>query len=139
MAPSEMIRKSIDPGWPWLKTFNITAGERISGPGGDMLYLSGMLAFDAHGNLEAPGDMYAQTLKVFANIAEALASEGGSLRDVVRITSYLTDLALYPDFKRARSETFPAGIPASTAVGCASLLGEGSVIEIEATAILGSA
>ena len=134
MAPSDMIRKPIDPGWPWLKSFNITAGERI----GDTLYLSGMLAFDPEGNLLDPGDMYAQTVKVFANMAEALASEGGRLRDVVKITSYLTDLDLYPDFKRARTEAFPAGIPASTAIGCASLLGEGSVVEIDAIAILGS-
>jgi enamine deaminase RidA (YjgF/YER057c/UK114 family) len=127
-------RKTIDPGWPWLKSFNITAGERV----GDTLYLSGMLAFDPEGNLQAPGDMYAQTMKVFANIAEAIESEGGTLADVVKITSYITDLALYPDFKQARSETFPNGVPASTAIGCASLLGEGSVIEIEAVAIVGS-
>ncbi len=127
-------RKTIDPGWPWLKTFNITAGERV----GDTLYLSGMLAFDPEGNLQAPGDMYAQTMKVFANIAEAIESEGGTLADVVKITSYITDLAMYPDFKHARSETFPNGVPASTAIGCASLLGEGSVIEIEAVAVLGT-
>jgi 2-iminobutanoate/2-iminopropanoate deaminase len=128
---TDMTRTPIDPGWPWLKSFNITAGERV----GNTLYLSGMLAFDPDGNLLHPGDMYAQTTKVFANMAEALASEGAGMGDVVKITSYLTDLELYPDFKRARTEAFPDGIPASTAIGCASLLGEGSVIEIDAIAV----
>jgi enamine deaminase RidA (YjgF/YER057c/UK114 family) len=134
MASDDTTRKTIDPGWPWLKNFNITAGERV----GDTLYLSGMLAFDPDGNVVAPGDMYGQTMKIFRNIREAIESEGGTLKDVVKITSYITDLSQYPDFKQARTETFPDGVPASTAIGCASLLGQDTVIEIEAVAVLGS-
>lgn len=150
-APA-LSRRPIDPGWPWLKTFGITAGERVEANGVATLYLSGLLAFDQDGALLHPGDMYGQCTTIFAAMAEAIASEmatsGGSgggggggadnpLAHVVKITSYLTDLSLYPDFKRARAEAFPDGVPASTAIGCADLLGEGSVVEIEAVAVLG--
>jgi len=125
-------RKTITPPWTWPEKFGITAGERV----GDTLYLSGMLAFEADGTLVAPGDMYAQTIKVFANIGEAIESEGGSMKDLVKITTFLTDMGEYPDFKRARTEIFGTTPPASTAVVSPALAVPGAVVEVEAMAIL---
>lgn len=128
------IRKTVTPAWSWPAKFGITAGRRI----GDEVYLSGMLAMNADGELIAPGDAYEQTLKVFANIAEALESEGGSLADLAKMTTYLTDMSLYGDFKRARTEIFGDDPPASTAVVSPALALPGAVVEVEAMAVLSS-
>ena len=125
-------RKTVTPPWTWPEKFGITAGERV----GDTIYLSGMLAFEPDGTLVGPGDMYAQTIKVFSNIREAIESEGGSTKDLVKITTYLTDMGEYGEFKRARTEVFGTTPPASTAVVSPALAVPGAVVEVEAVAQL---
>lgn len=125
-------RKTVSPPWTWPEKFGITAGERV----GDTIYLSGMLAFEPDGTLVAPGDMYAQTIKVFANIREAIESEGGSMKDLVKITTFLVDMGEYGEFKRARTEVFGTTPPASTAVVSPALAVPGAVVEVEAVAQL---
>lgn len=126
------IRKIVTPAWTWPEKFGITAGERV----GDTIYLSGMLALEADGTLVAPSDVYAQTVKVFSNIREAIESEGGTMKDLVKITTFLTDMSEYGDFKRARTEIFGTTPPASTAVVSPVLAVSGAVVEIEAVAQL---
>jgi len=126
------IRKTVTPPWTWPEKFGITAGERV----GDTIYLSGMLALEADGTLVAPSDVYAQTVKVFSNIREAIESEGGSIKDLVKMTTFLTDMSEYGDFKRARTEIFGTTPPASTAVVSPALAVPGAVVEIEAVAQL---
>ncbi len=125
-------KKIVTPGWSWPEKFGITAGQRV----GDTVYLSGMLAFEPDGTLLAPNDVYAQTIKAFENIEEAIESEGGSMKDLVKITTFLTDMTEYPAFKRARSEVFGSTPPASTAVVSPALAIPGAVVEVEAIAVL---
>lgn len=129
-------RKILRPAhWEWAAKFNIPGGMRV----GDTIYVSGMIGLEPDGSLVAPGSdvdsMYAQTAKAFQNIDEVLQDEGSSLADVVRITAFLTDLDLYEGYKNARTEAFPNGVPASTAIGTADLLFNG-LVEIEAVAVL---
>ena len=105
---------------------------------GETVQLSGMVAFDAEGNVIGEGDFYAQSMQTFKNIEEALASAGATMADVVKITTYLTDMAGYQDFSRARSEIFPNGVPSSTAVTTPALIKPELLVEIEAMAIIGS-
>ena len=60
------------------------------------------------------------------------------MADVVKTTTWLPDMSLYPDYARARAETFPGGIPCSSTLGSNLVLPE-FLIEIEAVAIIGSA
>ena len=129
-----MKRERIDPGWAWLKKFNISAGEKI----GDTIWLSGAVAFDGDGNVVGGDDLYAQTMKTFENIAEALASAGASMDDVVKINTFLTDLTRYAEYGKARTEVFPSGVPASTVVGTTALVRPELLVEIEAIAVIGS-
>jgi enamine deaminase RidA (YjgF/YER057c/UK114 family) len=57
------------------------------------------------------------------------------MRDVVRITAYLTDLADYAAYARARTAAFGDALPASAAVQVAGLLA-GMSIEIDADAFV---
>jgi enamine deaminase RidA (YjgF/YER057c/UK114 family) len=129
-----MKQERVDPGWAWTKKMNFWVGVKL----GETVQLSGMVAFDGDGNVIGDGDFYAQSIQTFKNIEEALASAGATMADVVKITTYLTDMAGYQDFSRARSEIFPNGVPSSTAVTTPALIKPELLVEIEAMAIIGS-
>ena len=129
-----MKRERVDPGWAWPKKFNFWVGWKLD----DKVQLSGLVAFDADGNVIGKGDCYAQSKQTFKNIEEALASAGATMSDVVKITTYLTDMADYQAFGKARAETFPDGVPASTTVCSPALISPDLLVEVEAQAIIGS-
>jgi enamine deaminase RidA (YjgF/YER057c/UK114 family) len=106
-------------------------------PEGRMLLISGMIAMDASGNIVGAGNVTEQARFVFAEIANLIGEAGGSMADVVKITTYLTDMTRYSEFAAVRAETFPGpDKPASAAVGVAALVDPGLLIEIEAIAVL---
>ena len=129
-----MKQQRIDPGWAWAKKLNISAGVKI----GDTIYLSGIVAFDSDGNVVGEGDIYSQAQQIFRNIEEALASAGAKMADVVKITTFLTDMSGYTDFGRARTEAFPGGVPASAAYATPALIKPELLVEVEAIAIVDS-
>jgi len=129
-----MKQQSIDPGWAWTKKLNISAGVKI----GDTIYLSGLVAIDSDGNVIGEGDVYAQSKQTFKNIEEALASAGATMADVIKITTFLTDISSYGDFGKARTEAFPKGVPASAVYATPALVMPALLVEVEAIAIVGS-
>jgi len=98
--------------------------------------LSGIICVDE----DARDDIELQTRRVFVRISGVLAKHGASLSDIVKTTSFLTDLADYDGFNRVRVETFiDCKEPlASAAVGAGSLLGVGTRVEIEVVAFVPS-
>ena len=129
-----MKQERVDPGWAWTKKFNISAGVKV----GDTVYLSGAVAFDGEGNVVGEGDVYAQSKQIFKNIEEALASAGASMAEVVKITTYLTDISRYGEFGKARTEAFPNGVPSSTVVTSPALVMPELLVEVETVAVIGS-
>lgn len=127
-----MELERIEPDWAWIKKYNFWIGWKH----GDILQLSGLPAFDRDGKVVGAGDFYAQTMQVFKNIDEALASIGSGLSDVVKFTTYLTDMEGFSDFARARAEVFPDSVPASTTIATPGLVRPDLLIEIEAMAIV---
>jgi 2-iminobutanoate/2-iminopropanoate deaminase len=98
------------------------------------IYISGHVGNDASGKVTAKA--FAEEVDLcFANVARALERSGAGLRDVVRITCYLTDLADYPVYSKARAATFQANPPASATVQVAGLL-VNAKIEIDAIAVI---
>jgi 2-iminobutanoate/2-iminopropanoate deaminase len=129
-----MKQERVDPGWAWTRKVNFWVGVKLD----ETVQLSGLVAFDSEGNVIGDGDVYAQSVQTFRNIEEALASAGATMADVVKITTYLTDMAGYQDFSRARSEIFPNGVPSSTAVATPALIIPELLVEVTAMAIVGS-
>ena len=129
-----MKQERVDPGWDWTKKYKISAGVKL----GDTIYLSGNVAFDNAGNVIGAGDVYVQSKQIFKNIEEALVSAGAAMTDVIKITTYLTDIAQYGEFGKARTEAFPNGVPASTAVAVSALVMPELLVEVEAVAVIGS-
>ncbi len=102
---------------------------------GNILYLSGQIALDPS-TMELVTDSFRkETKQVFANIESVLTAAGGSLKDVVKMTVYLTDLSNFDTVNAVMSETLQFPFPARVAVGV-SALPRGASIEIETIALL---
>ena len=113
----------------------------VVSPDGRTAYIAGQVAFDSAGQVVGGGDFRAQAAQVFANLSLALASVGAGFRDVMKTTTYLTDLANLPALREIRARHFDAAHPpASTLIPVSALARPGLLLEIEAVvAIPGSA
>lgn len=89
----------------------------------------------------APGNSaYDQARAALAVIADALKELGASLDDVVRTRMFVVDIAANGDeVGRAHGEVFTEIRPATAMYGVTGLLRPEMLVEIEATARLGSA
>jgi enamine deaminase RidA (YjgF/YER057c/UK114 family) len=81
------------------------------------------------------GPIAAQAWFVLDQIRRTLESEGLSLRNVVKLTQYMTDLRDFPVYNRIRLSFFPEDPPASTVIQVAGLLPtEESRLEVDCVA-----
>jgi len=104
---------------------------------GRPVYISGQIALDQSGNVVGKGDIRAQTVQVFENLKNALASVGLGFENIVKFTYYLTDITSLPTVREVRSSYLNGtNPPASTAVGVTGLFLPDLMIEIEAVALL---
>lgn len=104
---------------------------------GRFVAVSGQIALDAEGRVVGAGDPEAQARQVFANLARCLEAAGGGFGDVVKLTFFVTDLAVMPALRRVRDEHLDtARLPACTAVQVTALMNPELLMEIEAFAIL---
>jgi enamine deaminase RidA (YjgF/YER057c/UK114 family) len=100
---------------------------------GRTAYIAGQVAFDSAGKLVGAGDFKAQAEQVFANLQRALASVGASFGDVMKTTTYLTDLKNMAALREIRARHVdPARAPANTMVPVATLVRPELLLEIEA-------
>jgi 2-iminobutanoate/2-iminopropanoate deaminase len=100
---------------------------------GELLYLSGQVAQDPSTGKLIEGDVDAQAVQVFRNIAAVLESAGRSLDDVVRVAVYLRDMADFKAMNAVYERHFALPYPARTVIGVAGLP-LGAAIEIDVIA-----
>jgi enamine deaminase RidA (YjgF/YER057c/UK114 family) len=109
----------------------------ISVPVGRLIFISGTVAMDDQGQVIGAGDMETQARAVFAQIEKLLGEAGATLGDVVKITTFVTDMSQYGKFSSVRNEVFGDGpYPASATVGVSELVKEGLLVEVEALAVI---
>ena len=107
----------------------------VTGPG-RTVYISGQLATGRDGNLVSR-DFRAQAFQVFENLTAALAAVGATFKDVVKINSYLADVADLPILREVRAGYLnAAALPASTTLGGSSFAREGALLEVEVVVAL---
>lgn len=108
-----------------------------TGPG-RTIYVAGQVALDAENRMVGEGDLAAQTEQVFRNLQAALRDRGGELSHVVKLTTFMLDVAGLPTFREVRDRFIPPGpsVPASTLVQVSKLFRPEFLIEIEAIAWL---
>ncbi len=101
---------------------------------GDLVFVSGCTATDEEGRLVGGEDVELQTEQVLKNLEEALVAAGSSLKHVLKVTLYLTDIRDRERINIARQRLFGSVRPASTLVEVSKLAIEGARVEIEAIA-----
>jgi 2-iminobutanoate/2-iminopropanoate deaminase len=104
--------------------------------GRTMLYLAGQVAYDANGNAAHAADFRAQARAALQAVKDQVEAGGGTLRDVVKVNTYLTDIRHRADYGPIREEFFGKKMPAHTLVAVAALAQPEFLIEIEAVAVL---
>jgi len=104
---------------------------------GKTVYIAGQVAFDRSGNVVGVGDFKAQTRQVMDNVKAALAAAGATFANVVKITTFVTDLSQLQALREIRSEYFGPNPPASTLVQIVQLARPELMIEVEAMAVVG--
>jgi enamine deaminase RidA (YjgF/YER057c/UK114 family) len=82
------------------------------------------------------GDIEGQTRQVLQNLRAILEDAGGSLDDVMKITTYLRNREHHPRVHEIRREFFGDAPPASTTVEITGLFDTRQLIEMEAIAVL---
>ena len=106
--------------------------------GGKIVWVSGQTGLVDEKGKSMAGDFEGQARVIFRNIDAVVKRAGGSLKDVVTITVYLTDPRLIDPLIPIRKEFFHEGnFPASTTITVHSLPSVGMMLEISAIAVIG--
>jgi reactive intermediate/imine deaminase len=102
---------------------------------GGLVFVSGTLGTLPGAFRLAPGGAKEETRQTLRNIEAILAAAGCSLRDVVKASVFVADMADYAAMNEAWSEFFPSDPPARITVGGVALA-LGARVEIECLAAL---
>ena len=100
---------------------------------GSLLFLAGQIPLDPKSGELVSGSLERETDCIMANLSAVLKAAGASLKDVVKVTVYLTNMGDFAEFNSAYARHFPSAPPARTCVAVAALP-RGVRIEIEAIA-----
>jgi len=106
---------------------------------GDLVFVSGTVAWGPDGKLVGKGDVYAQAKQTLGNIEGYLREAGATLKDVVRTRIYLIDIGRWQEVARAHREAFGDVRPASSMLEISGLAEPEMLVEIEAVAVLSAA
>src|SRR6186997_3157687 len=101
-----------------------------------ILFLSGQVAYTPEGGVAFPGDFTAQARGAYQAIKALVESQGGTMANVIKITTYLTDMRYRAELAPVREEFFGKKGPASTLVEISAMAYPDWMIEIEAIAVL---
>jgi enamine deaminase RidA (YjgF/YER057c/UK114 family) len=104
--------------------------------GGRMVFIAGQLSRNGEGVLVGRGDMRAQIRQVCDNVRAALAAAGADVADLVKTTTYVTDIDEFFKHVDVRSEYFGADPPTSTTVEVRRLAAPEFLVEMDAIAVV---
>nr|WP_324257126.1 RidA family protein [Cellvibrio fontiphilus] len=99
------------------------------------VYLSGQIPLDPNTMQLVEGDFAVQAHQVFKNLQAVCEAAGGSLKDVVKLNIYLTDLANFPVVNEVMGQYFQQPYPARAAIGI-NQLPRASLIEADGIMVI---
>jgi 2-iminobutanoate/2-iminopropanoate deaminase len=104
---------------------------------GNTIYIAGQVSAGADGNVVGKGDPESQVRQVWRNIEAAVKAAGGTLQNVVKTTTYVTNIQYATAVRKVREELFQASNPpTSTLLVVAGLASPDYMVEIEAIAVV---
>ncbi|MFQ5874034.1 MAG: RidA family protein [Dehalococcoidia bacterium] len=101
---------------------------------GNTVYIAGQVALDENLKLHGEGDPEAQLKQIYKNLDNACRAHGGTLANMVKTITYITDIAYYPAISKAREEAYGDDPPVNTTVVITELAQPEMLIEIEGIA-----
>ncbi len=114
----------------YSQAVKVTGGETI-------LYLSGQVAYDDNGGVAHPGDFKAQARSALQAVKAQVEAGGGTMANIVKVNTYLTDIRHRADYAAIREEFFgKKRCRRAPWSGSAPLAQPEFLIEIEAIAVL---
>ena len=106
--------------------------------GGRTVYLAGQTTLTDESGANIAGNFEAQARTIFRLLDKTLQRAGGSLKNMVTMTVFITDVRNGDRFVEIRKETFPDGnFPASALITVSGLARPGMLIEIQGIGVIG--
>lgn len=104
---------------------------------GPFVFVSGTTSLDRRGRVQGK-DAAEQTLITMRKIEAALKSAGARLRDLTRLTIFVTDIRDMAAVSKALGKALRGSAVSSTLVAVSALAVPGLLVEIESTAVVGA-
>lgn len=98
------------------------------------MFIAGQVGIDVDGNV--PADFAAQADLAWSNLMAILEFNGMRMKDVVKITHFLTDAADLPAYNEVRAKYLGEERPASTLLIVAGLARPDLLVEVEMVAAI---
>jgi 2-iminobutanoate/2-iminopropanoate deaminase len=103
---------------------------------GPFVFISGTTSLDSKGRVQGK-DAAEQTTVTMRKVEAALKSAGAKLKDLVRLTIFVTDIRDMGPISKALDKALKGSAVSATMVGVSALAVPGLQVEIEATAMIG--
>jgi 2-iminobutanoate/2-iminopropanoate deaminase len=125
----------VPPGWD--PEVSQRLGYSLGMKYGSSLWIAGQVAVDELGRPVGQGDIEAQTRCVFERLRAIVEAAGGTMADVVKTTTYITNRSHRPVVNELRREFFEGpNYPTSTLLIVAGLALPEYLVEVDAVAVL---
>jgi 2-iminobutanoate/2-iminopropanoate deaminase len=103
---------------------------------GQFLFASGQIALDPQSGQLIGTDIQAQTHRVLQNIQAVLASQGASLKHVIKTTVFLASMSDFQAMNEVYATYFSEGVPPARSTVAVAELPRKALVEIECVALL---
>ena len=103
---------------------------------GPFVFISGTTSLDSKGRVQGK-DAAEQTTVTMRKVEAALKSAGAKMKDLVRLTIFVTDIRDMGPISKALDKALKGSAVSATMVGVSALAVPGLQVEIEATAMIG--
>ena len=104
---------------------------------GNFVFISGQIPLDSDGNIVGKGDVRAQTVQIYEILKGVLEEIGGSLINIVKLTTFYVNPDEFSVMAEVRKSYFSTGHLAASSAFCVTALAHPeALVEVEAIAIL---
>ncbi len=116
----------------FYNTWQFSQGARV----GDILWTAGQIGIGPDGS--PGGTLEEQARLAFQNLSRVLEEAGGSLTDIVELVTYHLSIDDLQAFAAVKAEFIEEDFPPWTVVGVSALALPELLVEVKATAVIGS-
>ncbi|MQA07412.1 MAG: RidA family protein [Pseudonocardiaceae bacterium] len=130
------MAERFNPDGMWAPNGRAFSQGVVQGPG-EVVHITGQVAWDEHDNVVGAGDVEAQMEKCVDNVRKVLGEVGGRLGDIVSMTIYFLNRDDLPVIQKVRSRHFDtATAPTSVLIQAAGFVRPEFAVELVPVAVV---